>query len=599
MTAGDPADYHPLTVEEMTMRKHRFVALLAGCMIVAAGAAAQTEAKKDLRFAEVDKIFAEWDKPDTPGCAVGVIEKGKLIYAKGYGMANLDYNIPMTPRSVVYIASTSKQFTAACVALLILGGEVSLEDDIRKYFPEIPDYGNTVKVKNLIYHTSGIRDYLGLMSLAGLRFEDYFDNDTAVEWIARQKALNFTPGQEFNYSNSGYVLLAELVKRASGKTLREFAAERLFGPLGMTDSHFNDDRSLVVKNRVISYRPLEDEAESVEKKEADKRGEKKEKKEVKDYRQLLKNFDAVGDGNLLTTVEDLFKWDQNFYDQKVGGDKFIDLILTRGKLNDGKELDYAFGLFHGEYKGLKTVGHGGGMLGFRTEMLRFPEQRFTVICLSNLATFDPGGECRKVADIFLADKLKAEAQTGDKAGQDAAPVPVARAVLDSYAGKYRLDAGPVVAITREEEGLFAEVPGQPKFGLKALSETEFFEGTTGLKLSFSKDEKSGVFRILVRAGGTEYAGEKLTIKSPSVEQLKEYAGTYSSVELDATYALFLEGGKLMVRVKKNPPSILEMTDKDAFSASEFKLAFNRNPSRQISGFTLDAGRVKNLVFEKK
>jgi len=580
------------------MRKY-FTALLAGCLIFAAGGAAQTEARKDPRFAEVDKIFAEWDKLDTPGCAVGVIEKGKLIYAKGYGVANLDYNIPMTPRSVVYIASTSKQFTAACVALLILREEVSLEDDIRKYFPEIPDYGTPVKVKNLLYHTSGIRDYLGLMSLAGLRYEDYFDNDTAVELIARQKALNFAPGAEFIYSNSGYVLLAELVKRASGKTLREFAAENIFGPLGMADSHFNDDRSLVVKNRVISYRPLEDEAERVEKKEDDKSGEKQEIKEVKDYRQLLKNFDAVGDGNLLTTVEDLFKWDQNFYDKKVGGDKFIDLILTRGKLNDGKDLDYAFGLFHGEYKGFKTVSHGGGMLGFRTEMLRFPEQEFTVICLSNLATFDPGGECRKVADIFLADRLKADTKAGEKAGGTETPVSVARAVLDSYAGKYRLSVGPVVTITREEEGLFGEVPGQPKFGLKALSETEFVEETTGLKLRFGKDEQSGEIKIVILAGGAEYTGEKFSIKSPTAAQLQEYTGTYTSDELDVTYILYLDGGKLMVRVKKNPPSILEMTDKDAFSASEFKLTFIRNAGNQISGFTLDAGRVKNLAFQKR
>jgi len=580
------------------MERHRLIAFLALFVIAAASAAAQGEAKKDPRFAEVDKIFAEWNKPDTPGCAVGIIEKGRLIYAKGFGMANLDYNIPMTPRAVIYIASTSKQFTAACVALLILKGEVSLEDEIRKYFPEIPDYGTPVRVKNLVYHTSGIRDYLGLMSLAGLSFEDHFDNDTAVEWIARQKALNFAPGAEFNYSNSGYVLLAELVKRVSGKTLREFAAENIFGPLGMADTHFNDDRSLVVKNRVISYRLLEDAAEGAEKKDNTKSGEKKDEK-PKGYRQYLKNFDAVGDGDLLTTVEDLFKWDQNFYSKKVGGDKFIELILTRGKLNDGKEQDYAFGLFHGEYKGLKTVSHGGGMLGFRTEMLRFPGQEFTVICLSNLATFDPAEKCRKVADVCLADRLKGEAKTGEKAGPAATTVAVARAVLDSYAGKYRLSVGPVVTITREEDGLFGEAPGQPKFGLKALSETEFVEETTGLKLRFSKDEKSGEIRLVIQAGGAEYTGEKYSIKTPTAEQLQEYAGTYTSAELDCSYTLYLDGGKLMVRVKKNPPSILEMTDTDAFAASSFKLVFNRDPSRQISGFTLDAGRVKNLAFQKE
>ena len=582
------------------MRKDRWTALLAVFMIIAAGNYSQAGTKKDPRFTDVDKIFAEWDKPDTPGCAVGLIEKGKLIYAQGYGMGNLDYNIPMTPRSVVYIASTSKQFTAACVALLILKGEISLEDDIRKYFPEIPEYGNPIKVKNLIHHTSGIRDYLGLMALAGLSYEDYFDNDTAVEWIARQKALNFAPGQEFNYSNSGYVLLAELVKRVSGKTLRKFAAENIFKPLGMADSQFNDDRSLVVKNRVISYRPREDEADGAPKKGDNKSGEKKEIKEVKEYRQFLKNFDAVGDGDLLTTVEDLFKWDQNFYDKKVGGDNFIDLLLTKGKLNNGKELDYAFGLFHGEYKGLKTVSHGGGMLGFRTEIIRFPEQEFTVICLSNLATFNPSEKCKKVADIFLADRLKTESKTGDKGeGAAAAPVRVDRAVLDSYAGKYRLSVGPVIAITREEEILLVEVSGQPKMSLKALSQTDFVDEKAGLRLSFRKDEKSGEIRLGLQAQGMELTAEKLAIKSPAAEQLQAYTGDYASAELDSVYTLYLDGDKLMVRVKKNPPLLLEMTDNDTFAASEFRLVFQRNPGNQISGFTLDAGRVKNLVFQKK
>jgi len=176
---------------------------------------------------------------------------------------------------------------------------------------------------------------------------------------------------------------------------------------------------------------------------------------------------------------------------------------------------------------------------------------------------------------------------------------VARAVLDSYAGKYRLSVGPVVTITREEDGLFGEAPGQPKFGLKALSETEFVEETTGLKLRFSKDEKSGEIRLVIQAGGAEYTGEKYSIKTPTAEQLQEYAGTYTSAELDCSYTLYLDGGKLMVRVKKNPPSILEMTDTDAFAASSFKLVFNRDPNRQISGFILDAGRVKNLAFQKE
>jgi CubicO group peptidase (beta-lactamase class C family) len=240
---------------------------------------------------KVDKLFAQWDKPDSPGCALGVIKGGKLVYKRGYGSANLDYNAPLTSESVFYIASTSKQFTAASILLLVRRGAISLDDDIRKYFPELPKYEAPITVKHLVHHTSGVRDYLELMGMADRRMDGPFGNEVAVELIARQKGLNFKPGERFLYSNSNYVLMAEIVRRASGKSLREFADENIFRPLGMTNTHFNDDLTAVVKNRVVSYAPISPGR----------------------FRQFVKTIEAMGDGNLLTTVEDLAKWDQNFY----------------------------------------------------------------------------------------------------------------------------------------------------------------------------------------------------------------------------------------------------------------------------------------------
>jgi CubicO group peptidase (beta-lactamase class C family) len=575
------------------------LAVLALFLFGSACTSTETDTGKDPRFAEVDKLFAEWDKPDSPGCAVGVIQDGEFIYGNGYGMANLDYNIPMTPQSVVYIASTSKQFTAACIALLIHRGELGYEDDIRKYFPEIPDYGTLIKVKHLVHHTSGVRDYLGLMSLAGLSFQDYFNNESALEWIVKQKALNFTPGDEYTYSNSGYVLMAELVQRVSGKTLREYADENIFQPLGMKASHFNDDRSLVVKNRVISYQPIEEDEEATEVDE-EKAEKTEDKKEVTGYKRLLKNFDAVGDGDLLTTVEDLFRWDQNFYHHTVGGDGFIDLILTRGKLNDGEELDYAFGLTHGEYKGLKTVSHGGGMLGFRTEMIRFPEQKFTAICLSNLATFNPNGYCKKIADIFISDHYKEKPSDDASAEQkEAKAISLDPTILEAYTGKYRLDIGPVVNIIKEDDQLNAEIPGQPKMKLMPLSETSFMNEKTGAEMIFQKDEKGEFTQIVIKVGGMEIKAEKIEIKSASAEQLQEYVGDYYSSELDTAYKLSLEEKILYVTVRKNPSVPLEMTDKDTFAAAQFTINFKRDSQNRIIGFSLDAGRVKNLEFNRQ
>ncbi len=336
--------------------------------------------------ARVDEIFARWDKNDSPGCALGVIKDGKLIYTRGYGMADLEHNVPLTAQSVFYIASTSKQFTAANIALLARKGTLSLDDDIRKYLPELPPYEGTITVRHLVHHISGLRDYLELTLMRGGSFEDYIDNNDAIELIARQKALNYKPGEKYLYSNSNYVLLAEIVKRASGKSLREFAMENIFQPLGMNHTHWDDDRSMIVKNRVVSY------------------GVGK----ITPWQHFIKNINAVGDGNLLTTIEDLAKWDQNFYDNKVGGAGFTEYLLTRGKLNNGEVLAYAFGLGRDEYRGLKIISHAGGFLGFRTQLIRFPEQKFSVICLCNAGTINPVNLSEKVADIFLADQFKAE-----------------------------------------------------------------------------------------------------------------------------------------------------------------------------------------------
>ncbi len=446
---------------------------------------------KDPLTVKVDQIFAQWDKAGSPGCAVGVIRDGQLIYKRGYGSANLDYNISLNPDSVFYIASVSKQFTAASILLLARRGVISLDDDIRKYVPEVPKYENTITIRHLIYHTSGVRDYLELMSLAGESFENSFSNDDALEILSRQKALNFRPGEKHLYSNSNYVLLAEIIKRASGKSLREFADENIFRLLGMKNTHFNDDRTMIVKNRVVSYGPSQSTG----------------------LRYFIKNINAVGDGNLLTTVEDLYLWDQNFYDNKVGGSDFTAQMLARGKLNSGEETPYAFGLVHGEHKGLKTIAHGGSFLGFRTQMIRFPEQRFTIICLCNLSTINPTPLTYQVADIYLAAQLRP--------AQDKIPAAPAS------------DAKPVEPIT--------------------LSEA----------------------------------------------QLAEYAGEYYCNELDVTYKVTVDNGRLRVKLKNSTRGFLFPQLRDEFRLLNMRYVFTRDQPGRITGFSLNSGRVQKLRFDKR
>ncbi|MFI5256849.1 MAG: serine hydrolase domain-containing protein, partial [Gemmatimonadales bacterium] len=336
----------------------------------------------------IDKLFAAWDRPDSPGCALGVIQSGKLVYERGYGMANLDYSIPNSPRMVYYIGSDSKQFTAAAAAMLALEGKLSLDDDIRKYFPGMPDYraryGVPVTIRDLIHHTSGIRDIYTLMGLAGLRLEDVMTDDAALALIERQKELNFKPGTEYLYSNSGYWLLGKIVEQVSGKPLRVFADERIFQPLGMTHTHFHDDPGHVMKDRAMSY-------------ESDGHG---------GFRiSYLQNFDKTGAGGLYSTVEDLAKWDANYYSHRVGGDSLQRMIHTRGVLANGDTLIYAFGNEVSTYRGLRTDEHGGAMMGYKAHFLRFPDQQLSVIETCNLGSIDPGPIARHVAEVYLGDRM--------------------------------------------------------------------------------------------------------------------------------------------------------------------------------------------------
>src|SRR6266478_2194527 len=285
-----------------------------------------------------DEVFADLSKPGSPGCALLVARGGKIIYKNGYGLANIEEGVPITPQTVFDIGSTSKQFTSASILLLEKQGKLSLQDDIRKYLPEIPDYGHTITILHLLNHTSGLRDYLTLFDLAGVNTDSVTTDDDALAIIARQKALNFEPGSDWLYSNSGFFLLSVIVKRVSGKSLREFAAENIFEPLEMKHTVFRNEHTQLVPNRAMAYDPKEGGT---------------------GYALDVSYFEQTGDGAVHTSVEDLLKWDENFYSPRVGGKEFLYEIQERGKLNNGKVLDYAKGLRLQDYRGLQTVNHGG------------------------------------------------------------------------------------------------------------------------------------------------------------------------------------------------------------------------------------------------
>jgi CubicO group peptidase (beta-lactamase class C family) len=372
-------------------------------------------------LARIDALFSEWDRPGSPGCGVAVLHHGETILARGYGSANLDYDVPITPRTSFYLASVSKQFTAAAVALATEQGYLSLDDDVRAWFPELPDYGRVIRVRDLVHHTSGLRDYLALMTLAGMPYGNQWRDADLLALIVRQRALNFEPGAEYLYSNSGYFLLSELVRRATGLSLRAYADRELFQPLGMHATRFHDDAGEVVRHRAVAYAPGPDGGFRIT---------------------HLFNFDKVGSGGLYSDLEDLARWDANFYESRIGGDGFLATLHTRGVLTSGDTLDYAFGLRVADYRGARTVDHGGSMMGFRTALLRFPDEHATVITLCNLGTIDPMELARNVAGVVLEGRLgpaPAPARATDDDADPTASPRRATSALAEYVGRYGSD----------------------------------------------------------------------------------------------------------------------------------------------------------------
>lgn len=529
-----------------------------------------------------DKLFAQWDLPDSPGCVCSIMKDGEMIYARGYGMASLELGVPLGPETVFSVASMAKQFNAASIALLALRGDISLDDDIRNYLPELADFGDTVTIRHLIHHTSGIRDYLALRYLADYSSKDYYDNDRIIRFLFRQKSLNFRPGEQYLYSNSGYVLLAEIVKRVSGQSLGDFSRENIFYPLGMRDTRFDDDMRRVVKNRATSYEPLEGGG----------------------FRRYLKAFEVAGPGNLLTTVGDLNRWDLNFYNPKIGGTALIELMHTRGRLNCDKELSYALGLTHGTYRGLRTISHDGWHEGFRAELLRFPEQRFSVAVLCNLESVNPVRLAQKVADIFLSEELKSqkEAESGLSVTEGIPFIQVPQESLEELTGYYY--SGEISSvrqiILREGKLFYHRGPGKES-ELAPLGERRFLMLgiPVHLEVSFPPTETNQPLRMLIETNddcGVWHAFEPVTLLP---EALKQYAGSYYSEEIDATYELLYENGVLLLRFPPDDLRLLRPVFQDGFQIEGVVTCrFQRNNAGRIVGLLIDSHRVRNLLFKR-
>jgi CubicO group peptidase (beta-lactamase class C family) len=535
--------------------------------------------KATLPNERVDEMFAPWDNSETPGAAIAIVKDGAIVYKKGYGSANLEYDIPINTNSVFHIASVSKQFTVFSILLLEKRGELSLDDDVRKYIPEVPDFGKTITLRHLASHTSGLRDQWNLLSMAGWRMDDVITKEHVLKFVSKQKELNFNPGEEYAYCNTGFTLLAEIVARVSDMSFAAFTKANIFEPLNMNNTLFYDDHEKIVKNRAYSY-------------SSGSTG----------FKKSVLNYANVGATSLFTTVEDLSLWSMNFSNMVVGDSTIINKMNTPAVLNNGKKIGGALGQFVGKYKGLNEIQHGGADAGYRSYLTRFPDENFSVIVFSNSAEFNPGGMAHKAVDIYLKDRIKVEPKKEEPKEEVAAEVvAVDDNVLASYVGDFELQPGFIIKIIENEGQLSAKATGQSVVSLKPLSNTEFKVVGVEAKVEFIPNGGKGVELIKLHQGGQIMEAPRTEAFDKTTVKLSDFAGEYYSEELSTTYNFTIVEDKLIAKHSRLSDFNLSPTKEDMFSGEAWffgQVEFIRDSSGVVTGCKVSNGRVRNLYFEK-
>ncbi len=536
---------------------------------------------RDDQAARVDSIFRAFDRTDSPGCALGVYQDGAVRYARGYGMASLEHSVPLSPRSVLDVGSISKQFTAMSMLILEKEGKLSLDDPIRKYFPEMPAYADHITWRRALSQTSGLRDLWTMWGQTGRTFAG--DTVDALNVIFHSAEPNYTPGERYLYTNTGWILAAQAVYRLTGKTLAQFAQERIFGPLGMRDTRFLSDRSAIIPNLAESYGPRSG-----------------------GFRIVRSEYDGAiqGPGGIHTTVEDFGRWLNNYDTATVGGRDIIQTMTTPTKLNNGSAarsgpgMAYAVGLTVGTLRGLRVVAHGGSWGGFRGHFLRFPDQRFAVATFCNLTTSGPDSLAAKVAAVYLGDRMQPDTiavWTVALAGEPRVAASVA--TLRSFAGVWRnIERGEVRRTLVKGDTLVSA--GDPPTAYVSLGAGRFRAPRTEIRFEGGTGNGGAPTHMMVRTPTDTVTFARVDTVVLDAAKLAEYAGDYRSDEAEVTQSWRVEKGQLVVYVGYRRLGVLEPTYKDGFTRGGSVIDLVRDAKGRITGYVVESGRVRDLRFTR-
>ena len=532
---------------------------------------------------KIDKIFADYNNRKTPGVAVAVVKNGKVVFKKGYGIANLDSSSSITPKTVFNIGSVSKQFTVFMTLLLEKEGKLSIDDDVRKYLPEMHKFETTITLRHLITHTSGLKDAYLLSTMAGWRQDDVATHEQRLRLIFRQKELDFRPGERFSYSNTGTLLLSEIVSRVAKKPFAEFAYERVFKPLDMNNSFIMTDAEKVVNNFSYSYY-----------------------KTGGEYKKAINPSSVQGYSNVYSTLEDMCRWANNFSKPKVGDGEIIKKMRTKTRLNNGKTIRFAMGQNFTPYKSLIQIEHTGSHRAYLAYLGRFPGQKVSIIVLSNNEQLKPilFGKSYEVADVFLSQYYAKPINNKPTKNPSTKFIKLAKKQLEKFSGLYWNEGDSYSRKIYVKNGVLMYFRGENNESqLAPIGKNEFqmLNVDVDLRVKFGKNKRKKKTMIVREGDDTPGIFTAYEPANYSSKDLAEFTGRYYSEELDASYTFRIENGKLIARHFRLDDIKLTAIKMNLFRTNQWffnQVNFIRSKNNKITGLRASNVRVNNIWFKK-
>jgi CubicO group peptidase (beta-lactamase class C family) len=539
--------------------KNRFFCLLLGLFLIFILLVPHVEASKMSTAGmakEIDRFLKKNFKSGEPGVAVLAVLNHKVVLRKGYGMGDLEHGVSLSPKHVFRIGSITKQFTAAAIMMLVDEGKLKVSDPLTKYLEDYPTHGYTITIEHLLNHTSGIKSYTSMPSF----WQDKTRLDMSVEQLIdcfKKEPMDFPPGERYLYNNSGYILLGAIIEKVSGKSYPEFIQERIFKPLGMKNSYYGSHLT-IIPNRASGYQKS---------------------KQGFTHCDFLSMKLPYAAGSLLSTVDDLYAWNQALLSGKVVSKKSFQKMITPTQLLSGKTRNYGYGLSVAEFFGVQSIDHGGGIHGFSTFALQIPEKKIFVAVLNNCPGMEPSPEytAQWIAALLMGKPLL-----------EKKPVKVAADILKSYVGIYRIDKADYREVIKQGDQLFTVRTGGPKFPIYAESDSSFFYKMSLSRLSFVRDKNGQVVKMVMhRPSGDEEAIRVDKREEKKVSPFAEYVGEYGEKDGFKT-KIFESGGKLKLQGSGQPAVEIVSEKQDGFINKDMgiRLEFRRDKKGKVVGFYL-------------